>query len=207
MTRKRKRISLIDLFRKKPANRVSTAHDSPLHNEIIVTEHGTISLKSMVLTAKRQGNFYVGEAVTVEADGYITGTIVATDGVIKGRIKGSLTCVGELTIKPTAIIEGAVTAKRITIEPGSIINGTLSISDNTQEALLAEKLQIAKALLGDGYEPAIEPVDLPESATPYSMETLKSEVRQKEPGPKNAKTKPERSGQFSPDEEAPGNWW
>lgn len=208
MTKKQKRIKLFDLF--KPKSVKNNSEQEPLqYNEIIVTEHGTISLKSMVLTAKRQGNFYVGETVTVEADGYITGSIVCAAGVVKGRVKGKITCMGELIINPTAIVEGDLIAKTVTVESGSIINGTLSVSDDILPSLLTDKLHIAKALLSDGLIPAIETVDLPEPEKPPQAETAKSTVKQKKRGQKNVKTNTtaNHDNQSSEGKESMGSWW
>lgn|SRR5690606_13692632 len=198
MARKRKRIRLIRIFKRKSV--VDEPQQAPLHNEIIITEHDTISLTSMVLTAKRQGDFYVAEVATVEADGYITGTITAANSVVKGRVKGTITCTDELLVKSTAIIEGTAIAKKMTIEPGAIINGALHITEDIQTRPLIDKLAKATLLLNNGYMPEVEEIDVTpveiQAAPPARVQAVK-----KKPKTKRVDNTP------PPTDEKTGGWW
>ena len=189
---------MIRIFKRKSV--VDEPQQAPLHNEIIITEHDTISLTSMVLTAKRQGDFYVAEVATVEADGYITGTITAANSVVKGRVKGTITCTDELLVKSTAIIEGTAIAKKMTIEPGAIINGALHITEDIQTRPLIDKLAKATLLLNNGYMPEVEEIDVTpveiQAAPPARVQAVK-----KKPKTKRVDNTP------PPTDEKTGGWW
>lgn len=118
MTKKQKRFRLIDFFKQKSAKEHTSVNQWAQDNMGL--------MNSMILSGNRQGNFYAHDLITVTADSHISGTIVTTNGVMKGKITGNITCTGELLIEPTAIIEGNITAKIIDIRPGSIIHGTFT---------------------------------------------------------------------------------
>lgn len=203
---------MIDFFfKRKSIKKKPPEHPALQYNEIIIIDHDTISLKSMVLSAKRHGNFYIGQQVTVEADGYITGTITAVDGVIKGRVKGNITCSNELVIASTAIIEGAVVGKKIAIERGSIINGSLTVTADINPTVLMEKLRIAKTQLGSGHIPEIETITPPEVGPPVGTILPPSEAKgtpTKQRSREERKTKTKRvEAQPPPTNEEAGNWW
>lgn len=113
MTKKQKRFRLIDFFKRKSEEKLISINNKPSDGE-------------MILSGKRQGDFYADDMITVTEDSHISGTIVTTNGIMKGKITGNITCTGELLIEPTAIIEGNITAKIIDIRPGSIIHGTFT---------------------------------------------------------------------------------
>ena len=207
MARKRKRIRLISIF--KRISVVDEPQQAPLHNEIIITESDTISLTSMVLTAKRQGDFYVAEVATVEADGYITGTITAANSVVKGRVKGTITCTDELLVKSTAIIEGTAIAKKMTIEAGAIINGALHITEDVQTQPLLDKLAKATLLLNNGHMPEVEEIDAVEPMAPPRVEPM--EIPAEPPARVQAVKKKLKTKRVDntppPTDEKMGGWW
>lgn len=208
MARKRKRIRLISLFKRK-SNKDEQRQQEPLYNEIIITEHDTISLKSMVLSAKRQGDFYVADMAIVEVDGYITGTITASNGIVKGRVKGNVACTNELVIKSKAIIEGNIIAKEIIVEHGSIINGTLCVTEETGQTriTLVEKLDKVRSFMNNGYLPEVEEIDVVERITPPPVEPVKTSTEPRIKG-QTAKKKAKRTdSQRPPLDEKTGGWW
>jgi len=118
---------MTDFFKRKSAKHTSVNQE---------TRDEAESPDSMILSGDRQGNFYAHDRITVMADSHISGTIVTTNGVIKGKITGNITCLGELLIEPTAVIEGNITAKTIDIRPGSTIHATfthLAATDTARE--------------------------------------------------------------------------
>lgn len=127
MTKKQERFRLIDFFKGKSVKKNASANQR-VQGEMAnaVTRDNVDSLNSMILSGNRQGNFYAHDMITVTADSHISGTIVTTNGIMKGKITGNITCAGELLIEPTAIIEGNITAKIIDIRPGSVIHGTFT---------------------------------------------------------------------------------
>lgn len=199
MARKRKRIRLFRLFKRKPDEN-EPQQKAPLYNEIIITERDTISLASMILTAKRQGDFYVAEVATVETDGYITGTITAASSVVKGRVKGMITCTDELLIKSTAIIEGTAIAKKMTIERGAIINGALRIGGHVETQPLLDKLENATSLLNNGHTPEVEEIDV-ETAGATAKPPAREQPVKKKPKTKKVDHTP------PPADEKTGGWW
>jgi cytoskeletal protein CcmA (bactofilin family) len=44
---------------------------------------------------------------------------------VAGRVKGTVTVAGEVTIEPRALIDGEVKAGSLTVEPGACMRGTV----------------------------------------------------------------------------------
>lgn len=156
MTKQQRRFRLIDFFKRKSAKQTSVNLEA---------QDNMDSLDSMILSGDQQGNFYAHGTITVTVDSHISGTIATTNGIIKGKITGDITCTGELLVEPTAIIEGNITAKTIDIRPGSIIHGTFTHLAAT-----------------DASEPSdYIPIDLPEVLQPIRNEAASRSLRQQLP--------------------------
>src|SRR3989338_5880526 len=68
-------------------------------------------------TLKTKGNLRVEKGARVKAD------VEAQNAVIDGAIKGNVTIQDNLQIGATAILEGDIVTKVISVEPGATLNG------------------------------------------------------------------------------------
>lgn len=77
-----------------------------------------------------EGSFKTTGKVVVGKSGYIKGTLQSSDADFEGKFSGTLLVSGVLSLKPTAEIEGDVTAGKLAIEPGANLNATCNMKGN-----------------------------------------------------------------------------
>jgi cytoskeletal protein CcmA (bactofilin family) len=87
---------------------------------------GTIRVEGTV-----QGSVRAGKAVVIGKDGVVKGDIATQDAVVSGRIMGSLVADSRLEVQASAHIEGEVKARRMQLEEGAVLNGTVSMGQAT----------------------------------------------------------------------------
>jgi cytoskeletal protein CcmA (bactofilin family) len=80
-----------------------------------------------------QGNIRAGKAVVVGKNGLVEGDISTQDAVISGRVKGSLKADSRLEVQAASRVEGEVTAGRMQVEEGAVLNGTVKIGKGVPE--------------------------------------------------------------------------
>jgi cytoskeletal protein CcmA (bactofilin family) len=85
---------------------------------------GTVRIEGSI-----EGNVRAGKAVVVGKDGVVKGNVVTQDAVISGRIVGTLTAESRLELQATSRIEGEVHARRMQLEEGAILNGTVHMGE------------------------------------------------------------------------------
>ena len=85
---------------------------------------GTVRVEGRV-----EGNVEAGKAVVVGKDGDVQGDIRTEDSIISGRIRGSVTAASRLEIQSTARIDGEVHARRMQLEEGAMLNGTVRMGE------------------------------------------------------------------------------
>jgi cytoskeletal protein CcmA (bactofilin family) len=90
---------------------------------------GTIRIEGTV-----QGTVRAGKAVVVGKDGVIDGDVFTQDAVISGRVNGTLVAESRLELQATCTIEGEVCARRMQLEEGAILNGTLRMGETFLDA-------------------------------------------------------------------------
>jgi cytoskeletal protein CcmA (bactofilin family) len=83
---------------------------------------GTIRIEGTV-----EGSVRAGKAVVVGKDGHVKGDVATQDAVISGRITGTLSADSRLEVQATARIEGEVKARRLQLEEGAVLNGTVNM--------------------------------------------------------------------------------
>lgn len=84
---------------------------------------GTVRIEGVV-----EGAVRAGKAVVVGKDGRVHGDILTQDAVISGTVKGTLSAESRLELQATARIEGEVRARRMQLEEGAVLNGTVQMS-------------------------------------------------------------------------------
>lgn len=85
---------------------------------------GTVRVEGRV-----EGNVEAGKAVVVGKEGEIEGDIRTEDSIVSGRIRGSVTAASRLEVQATARIDGEVHARRLQLEEGAMLNGTVRMGE------------------------------------------------------------------------------
>ena len=81
---------------------------------------GTIRIEGRV-----EGSVRAGKAVVIGKDGLVIGDIATQDAVISGTVNGTLVAESRLELQATCRIEGDIRARRMQLEEGAILNGTV----------------------------------------------------------------------------------
>jgi cytoskeletal protein CcmA (bactofilin family) len=85
---------------------------------------GTIRIEGRV-----EGSVRAGKAVVIGKDGLVIGDIATQDAVISGTVNGTLVAESRLELQATCRIEGDIRARRMQLEEGAILNGTVHMGD------------------------------------------------------------------------------
>jgi cytoskeletal protein CcmA (bactofilin family) len=85
---------------------------------------GTLRIEGSV-----EGTVRAGKAVVLGKDGVVDGDIATQDAVIGGRVTGSIVAESRLELQATCVVEGKVQARRIKLDEGGTVNGTVQIGD------------------------------------------------------------------------------
>ena len=83
---------------------------------------GTIRIEGLV-----EGSVRAGKAVVVGKDGRVKGDVTTQDAVISGSVVGTVSAESRLELQATARIEGEVRARRMQLEEGALLNGTVQM--------------------------------------------------------------------------------
>ncbi|MEM7416571.1 MAG: polymer-forming cytoskeletal protein [Gemmatimonadota bacterium] len=81
---------------------------------------GTIRVEGTV-----EGSIKAGKAVVIGKKGVVTGDISTQDAVISGRVEGTLLAASRLELQATCHIEGEVHTRRMQLEEGAVLNGSV----------------------------------------------------------------------------------
>lgn len=87
---------------------------------------GTIRVEGTV-----QGSVKAAKAVVIGRDGLVSGDVVTQDAVVSGRVEGTLTAESRLELQATCEIEGEVRTRRMQLEEGAVLNGTVHMGAAT----------------------------------------------------------------------------
>ena len=87
---------------------------------------GTLRIEGSV-----QGKVVAGKAVVVGRDGNVKGDIFTQDAVIGGHVTGKVIAESRLELQETSVVDGEIRARRIKLEEGGKVNGTVNIGDVT----------------------------------------------------------------------------
>jgi cytoskeletal protein CcmA (bactofilin family) len=85
---------------------------------------GTVRIEGTV-----KGSVRAGKAVVVGKDGLVDGDIATQDAVVSGRVQGTLVAESRLELQATSHVEGEVRARRMQLEEGAVLNGTVSMGE------------------------------------------------------------------------------
>ena len=73
------------------------------------------------------GSVRAGKAVVVGENAWVKGDISTQDVVLSGKVTGTIVAGSRLEIKATSRIEGDVHARRLQLEEGAVLNGTVNM--------------------------------------------------------------------------------
>ena len=85
---------------------------------------GTLRIEGNV-----KGTVRAGKAVVIGKDGIVNGDVITQDAIIGGRVSGSVIAESRLELQATCVIEGEIKARRIKLDEGGRINGTVLTGD------------------------------------------------------------------------------
>lgn len=101
---------------------------------------GTIRIEGHI-----QGSVHAGKAVVVGKDGLVDGDIKTQDAVISGRVVGTLVAESRLELQATCRIEGDVRARRMQLEEGAVLNGTVDMGNMEGEERMLPPAELTPA--------------------------------------------------------------
>jgi cytoskeletal protein CcmA (bactofilin family) len=81
---------------------------------------GTLRIEGSV-----KGTVRASKAVVIGKDGSVNGDVITQDAIIGGRVTGAVVAESRLELQATCVIEGEIRARRIKLEEGGRINGTV----------------------------------------------------------------------------------
>lgn len=85
---------------------------------------GTIRVEGTV-----EGSIRAGKAVVIGKQGCVIGDVQTQDAVVSGRVTGTLVAESRLELQATCQIDGDVRTRRMQLEEGAVLNGTVHMSD------------------------------------------------------------------------------
>lgn len=110
---------------------------------------GTVRVEGSV-----EGSIKAGKAVVVGKQGVVTGDISTQDAVISGRVEGTLVAASRLELQATCHIEGEVHTRRMQLEEGAVLNGSVHMGDELPKAPAKPAAKSSAARSTDLREPA-----------------------------------------------------
>ena len=87
---------------------------------------GTLRIEGTV-----NGKVIAGKAVVVGRDGTVKGDIHTQDAVIGGHVTGKVIAESRLELQETSVVDGEIHARRIKLEEGGRVNGTVHTGEVT----------------------------------------------------------------------------
>lgn len=87
---------------------------------------GTVRVEGTV-----EGSISAGKAVVIGKQGVVKGDIKTQDAVISGRVEGTLVASSRLELQATCHIEGEVRTRRMQLEEGAVLNGSVQMGDTS----------------------------------------------------------------------------
>jgi cytoskeletal protein CcmA (bactofilin family) len=101
---------------------------------------GTLRIEGTV-----NGKVVAGKAVVVGRDGKVKGDIFTQDAVIGGHVTGKVIAESRLELQETSVVDGEIQARRIKLEEGGKVNGTVRTGEVTASQKSAGAMPSAAA--------------------------------------------------------------
>lgn len=111
------------------------------HTTIIRVDNNFISSSSIKLDETLIGNIYSLKEVIIDPVAEVSGNITSHYCNISGKVIGDIIAIDYVEVKSTAVIEGSIRAKSISIQPGAVINGFIRVEVSIDDRDLIEKIE------------------------------------------------------------------
>ncbi len=95
---------------------------------------GTVRVEGTV-----QGSIKAGKAVVVGKQGLVSGDINTQDAVVSGRVEGTLIAASRLELQASCHVEGEIYTRRMQLEEGAVLNGTVHMGEDPPKAVAPTK--------------------------------------------------------------------
>lgn len=106
------------------------------------------------IDGKIKGMLHCAAKVVIGPTGEMEGEINCKDASLEGRVTGKLEVNGVLFLKKTARIEGEIYYKRLIVEEGANITGTLIMSGGTTKSLIQDSIKGKTKLIENSQQTA-----------------------------------------------------
>lgn len=113
---------------------------------------GTLRIEGTI-----EGSVRAGKAVVVGKEGRVEGDVHTQDAVISGQVVGTLVAESRLELQATCRIEGEVRARRMQLEEGAILNGTVQMGEAVKAGPVKPGDRDATGSLDAGSDPSSSP--------------------------------------------------
>lgn len=81
---------------------------------------GTLRIEGSV-----EGTVRAAKAVVIGKDGQVQGDVITQDAIVGGRVTGAVVAESRLELQATCVIEGDIRARRIKLDEGGRVNGSI----------------------------------------------------------------------------------
>lgn len=95
---------------------------------------GTVRIEGVV-----EGSIRAGKAVVIGKQGKVRGDVHTQDAVVSGHVTGTLVAESRLELQATCQIDGEVRTRRMQLEEGAVLNGTVEMGEKKPAAAAAGK--------------------------------------------------------------------
>jgi len=106
---------------------------------------GTLRVEGTV-----EGMVKAGKAVVIGKDGVVRGDVHTQDAVIGGHVYGTVIAESRLELQSTCVIEGEIHARRIKLDEGGRVNGSVHIGEVAREPDATPDARVPAPALGAG---------------------------------------------------------
>jgi len=90
---------------------------------------GTVRIEGLV-----EGSVRAGKAVVIGKQGAVRGDVHTQDAVVSGHVAGTLVEESRLELQATSQIDGEVRTRRMQLEEGAVLNGTVEMGEKKKPA-------------------------------------------------------------------------
>lgn len=140
---------------KRPVPTQTPSSASPKTVEINAEMHGSLTFKESVdlkINGIFSGSLDIKGTLTVGVNAQIEGDINGDNVIIAGRIKGNVSVTRMLTLMPTAVLIGDISAPKLNIVEGAVFQGTsrmpsTSSNDSMDIRELASYLELDESVI------------------------------------------------------------
>ncbi len=92
--------------------------------------HGDLETEGTVrIEGEVRGDVTADKAVVLGAEGVVEGDIRTHDAVLSGIVRGTVVAVSRLEVHASCRIDGEVRARRMQLEEGAVLNGSVAMGD------------------------------------------------------------------------------